>query len=212
MEDKIIKKVEGWQMIVDIYEDYVIKRPKNKEQMRKKIQEHLASKKKLHLLDERIDKLQSDIYNSIKIIQSSNIPKSFLANAIIKKKFIKQEKVILLKEKIDELSINGNIVKTKEIIDKLINFIIELWKYKIHENTYKFYSGYGVNKKEEIVLIDFLEITNNKEKVKKQIINKKWNKPRRYFNKVEKDTADYFIYLANKKLTLANFERNWGVK
>lgn len=106
----------------------------------------------------------------------------------------------------------GNEKEAKRLIRCLIDFIISLWNYKIHENTYKFYSCYGIDKNGNVVLIDFLEITDDKEKVIKQIGNRKWNKSRRYFGKVNDKISNYFIELANKKLTLKILKENWGIK
>jgi len=210
VEDKVLEKKEGWQMNVEIYEDYVIKSPKNKEQMRKKIEKHLIKKNQLYLLDEKINFIHSSISNSLKIIDDSNVPMKLLANATIKNGVIKQDKVVLVKERLYELMAKGEIIKAKKIIDKVIDFIIELWKYKIHENTYKFYSSYGIDSNEEVVLVDFLEITNDAESVKKQIGKKKWDKPKRYFGKVERELREYFINLSNKKLTIDTFRKYWG--
>ena len=207
MKNKLIKKTEGWQMIVEIYNDYVIKHPKNKEQMRKKIQEHLASKKKLHLLDERIDKIQSDIYNSIKIIKGSSIPRKYLSNLkFLKESKIKQTKIRVLEEIFNSFKDQK---KIEEIIDKYIECVVLLWKYKIHENTYKIYSNFGLMDS-EIVLMDPFEITNKKEKVLSQIQRKKWAKPKKYAGKINKKAINYLIKKANETWTEKRLNEVWG--
>lgn len=202
---------EGWQCFVKFEGDKVVKKIKTKKEISKSVKRYLESKDSLDLLGERVEKIHSDIGNSLKIVEISNTPKSFLANAKIKENIIEQDKVISVGEKVNELIKGGNEKEAKKVIEDLIDFIIELWEYKIHENTYKFYSNYGVDKNGSIVLIDFLEITDDKEKVKKQIKNKKWEKPEKYLHKIDKKIADYFIEQANKKLTLNNLEKNWRV-
>ena len=46
-------------------------------------------------------------------------------------------------------------------MNKAINFIIELWKYGIHEKTGKIGYEFGLMKN-KIILIDFGEISENK--------------------------------------------------
>jgi len=203
---------EGWQCFVQIDEDKVIKRIKTKEEMFYSIRRHLEANNKLDKLEERVDKINLSMINSLRIIQESKIPRKYIANANIQDNIIEQDKVILLGEKINGLIRSGNEKEAKRLIEYLIDFIITLWNYKIHENTYKFYSCYGIDKNNNIVLIDFLEITDDREKVTKQIMNKKWNKPERYFGKIDKKISDYFIELANKKLTLKTFQENWRLK
>lgn len=211
MKDKILDKKEGWQMNVEIYENYVKKYPKNKKQIREKIKDYLIYKNQLHLLEEKVEYIHSSIFKSLKIISNSKVPMNILANPTIKNGIIKQDRVIIVKEKLDELIMKGDTKSAKEIIDKIVSFIIELWEYKIHENTCKFYSSYGINKKGKIVLVDFLEITNNVESVENQIGKRKWDKPKRYFGKVNKELREYFIEIANKNLTLDTFRKNWGI-
>ncbi len=201
---------EGWQCFVEIEGNKVIKRLKTKEEMSKKIKEYLKFKNSLELLGERTEKVHSDIKNSLKIIKESSIPKTLLANAEINNNMIKQDKVVLIGDKISELLNENKTEEAEKLIMVLADFILELWRYKIHENTYKFYSNYGLDSNGNVVLIDFLEITDNQEKVKKQIINKKWDNPEGDLHKMNIKISNFFIKLLNKKLTLDNLEKNWG--
>lgn len=202
--------MEGWQCFVEIEGNSVIKILKTKEEVSKKIKEYLEFTNSLEMLEERTEKVYSDIKNSLEIVKSSRVPKDLLANAEINNNKIKQDKVVVIGDKIKELLNENNRKGVERLIIDLVEFILELWRYNIHENTYKFYSNYGLDSSENIVLIDFLEITNDKEKVKKQIINKKWDKPKKYANEVDKESAGFFIQLANKQLILDNLEKNWG--
>lgn len=202
---------EGWQCFVEINDSCVIKKFKTKEQIAKKIEEYLNTEKKSpESLEERTDRVYADIKNSLRILENSNIPRNLLANAKISKDTIKQDKVFLLGDKINELLDKNKLDEAKKLIRSLIDFILELWKYKIHEKTYKFNLNYGVDNGGNIVLIDFLEITDDKEKVKKQIVNKKWDKPERYLDKIDMKIARFLLDLANKELNLDNLEKNWG--
>ena len=201
---------EGWQCFVEIEGNKVIKRLKTKEEVSKKVKEYLKIKNSLELLEERTEKVYSDIKNSLEIIKESRIPKVYLANAEISNNIIKQDKVISIGDKIRELLNENKTGDAEKLIIALVDFIIELWKYKIHEYNYKFYSNYGINNKGNIVLIDFLEITNDKDKVRRDIIKEKWDNPERYLYKIDIKIANLFVKISNKKLTLDNLEKNWG--
>jgi len=203
---------EGWQCFVQISEDKVIKKIKTKEEMFDSIRRYLEANNQLDELEEKVDKINLSTINSLRIIQKSKIPKKYLANASIKENLIEQDRIMPLGDKIIELIKYRDEKEAKKLIEHLIDFIITLWKYKIHENTYKFYSCYGIDKNNDIVLIDFLEITDDKEKVTKQIMDKKWDKPKRYFGKIDEKISDYFIELTNRRLTLNTLERNWGAE
>lgn len=209
MEDIIIKKTGGWQMIVEIYNDYVIKYPKNRDQMEDIIINYLKSIGKEFELQERVDKMINNINKSIKIIKSSSIPRKYLSNLkFLEGSKIKQTKIRVLEEIFNSFKDQK---KIEEIIDKYIEFVVLLWKYKIHENTYKIDSNFGLMDS-EIVLMDPFEITNEKEKVLSQIQRKKWAKPQKYAGKINKKAIDYLIKKANETWTEERLNEVWGTE
>ncbi|MFA4887120.1 MAG: hypothetical protein WC595_02825 [Candidatus Nanoarchaeia archaeon] len=203
---------EGWQCFVEIEGNKVIKRLKTKEEVSKKVKEYLMFKNSLELLEERTEKVYSAIKNSLEVVKESGIPKVYLANAEINNNIIKQDKVVPIGDKISGLLNENRREEAEKLIITLASFILELWRYKIHEYNYKFYSNYGLDNNGNIVLIDFLEITNDKEKVRRHIISKKWDNPERYLHKIDIEIANLFVRILNKNLTLDNLEKNWGGK
>ncbi len=200
------KRLGGWQCWIDIYEGYVIKTPKNKKEIETEVRKFLAWKSKLEELDKRTNKMLSDIKDSTKIIKKSKIPKELLADLeFIENNKVKQKKVIDLKEKIKK----SKSKETKELLDKIIKFWLELWKYRIHEKTFKFLSNLGWDGK-RVVLIDVFELTSNKKKVLKQIKKKQWNKPERFEKHLSKELLDYFMDQLDKNLTEKNLDKYWG--
>jgi len=179
----------GWQCWVDIYSDYVIKTPKTRKEISKTIKRYLDSIGKPDELKDRVNKIIKDVKDSTKIIKSSKIPKKLLAfPKFLSRGKINQKRVIVLDEKFDELLEENRKKEVKQLIDKSIVLLIELWKYELHEKTFKFYSNLGLLNN-EVVLIDFLELTNKKEKVEKQIKNKGW----KHLEKIKKDFAPEVI-------------------
>ena len=206
MKDKVLEKKEGWQMNVDIYDDYVIKYPKNKEQITESILPYLKSIGKEEELEERTKNMIDGVNKATKILKEVNMPSKYLARiTFLNEGKIKQKKVLLL----DQIFITlKNEQQIKKIIDGYINFVVFLWKYGIHENTYKMHSNFGMLE-DKLVLIDPFEITNKKEKVLSQIERKKWAKHSKYGNNLSGEMKDYLIKKANEIWTEEKLNEVW---
>jgi hypothetical protein len=202
---KMIKK-DGWQFWVEIYDDYVIKTPKKKEEIAVNVKKYLDYIGKPEELEKRTLQMLEDIKNSTRIINNSNIPKKLLADL----EFIEERKIKQKTAKVFEKAINES-ENPLELIDKAINFLIKLWTYGIHEKTFKFLSNLGVIK-EEVVLLDPFELTDKREKVEKQIIKKSWKKKILFEKKINKEIKDYFLEKCEELLTIENLNKNWGIK
>jgi hypothetical protein len=207
-----IKRLGGWQCWVDLKKDYVIKTPKTKEEMSKTIKRYLDSINKTEELEYRVKKMQEDIKNSTRIIKSSTIPKELLASPeFLKDRKVRQKRAIVLEDKFDELLKNKNLSEAKKLVDKIIDFLIELWMYGIHEKTFKVYSNLGlINNK--IVLIDLFELTDKKEKVEKQIMNKSWSHLNQLKKCFDPEIIEYFLEQAEKRLTINKLNKVWKIK
>lgn len=198
----------GWQCWVDLYDSYVIKTPKNRAEIKQEVEKFLKWKNKLEELNERTDKMLFDVKNSAKIIKKSKIPKRLLADLeFLENGKIKQKKVLVLEETLKKLK---GIEKLK-LIDKVAKFLLELWKYGIHEKTFKFFSNLGIDKN-KIVLIDVFELTSNKNKVLKQIRKRKWTKPEKFQKHLSTKQIDYLIKKLDKTFTEKNLEKFWRTK
>jgi len=204
MEDRILEKKEGWQMIVEIFNNKIIKYPKNRKQIERVIIPYLKSISKENELEERTSKMINDVNSSIKILKKSGVPMDHFANLkFLKNGKIWQDKVLIL----DDI-FNKDKDKTKKIIDEYISFVIFLWSYGIHENTYKMHSNFGLIDG-KLVLIDPFEITDNKEKVLSQIQRKKWAKHSKYGKNLSKEMIDYLINQANNTWTERKLNEIW---
>jgi hypothetical protein len=200
----------GWQANIEYFEDYVIKTPKTESEIRETITRYLNSIGKIEELDKRVKDMQMGWIEGIRIISKSKIPPKMLGNLeFLKNGKIKQEKVIALEEAWNELVKDGKIKEMKNLVDKTLKFIMKLWKYKIHEKTGKIGYEFGLMG-EDIILIDFGEICQNKNIAKKQIIKRYWEKS---INKhCLKEVANYFNKKAIKVLTIENLNKNWNTK
>ncbi len=202
---KQIKRIGGWQCWINFYKDYVIKTPKTKEEIEENVSRYLRSINKIERLEKIVKTMLNDIKKSTKIINSSKIPKRLLGDVeFLEKGKVKQKRAIVLSE-----ALTNSSNEAKELIKKTTSFLIELWKYGIHEKTFKIWSNYGVLDK-RIILIDLFELTNNKEKVKKQIQKRKWNRPEKFRKILSEKLTNYFINELDKKLTIKNLNKYWN--
>jgi len=202
------KRLGGWQFWVDLYDNHVIKTPKSREEIKEEVEKFLRWKNKLEELDERTDKMIFDIKNATKIIKKSKIPKKYLADLeFLENGKIKQKKVRPLDEVLKKLNKKHRL----GLIDKIIKFLLEMWKYGIHEYTYKVFSNLGLEK-ERIVFIDPFEITSNKNKVLKQIKKQKWAKPEKYQKHLSNAEIDYLMEKLKNTLTEENLNKYWKTK
>ena len=155
----------GLAILVDVYEDYVIKTPKSKKEIKEKVRKFLEWQKISGELNKRTNRIISDTEKSTKIIKRSSIYHKLLANLeFLQNNRIKQKKVTPLFQLIPELSKKDTI----NLFDKIIKFQIEIWKYGMHKKTFKFFSNFGIDNN-SLVLIDAFELTSNKKQVLKQI-------------------------------------------
>ncbi len=205
---KKIKRVGGWQCWVDIYEDYVIKTPKNREEIQREVKKFLIWKNKLDELDIRTEKLISDIVNSTKIIKNSKVPRKLLADLeFLDNGKVRQKRVIVLDEKINELGES----EQKKLMGKVTKFLLVLWKYGIHEKTFKIFSNLGLNNG-RIVLIDVFEITSNKQKVLQQLRRNPWQNPQLFRKHLSEKMTYYLIKQLNNIFTTENLSKHWKLK
>ena len=202
------KRLGGWQFWVDLHDTYVIKTPKSRDDIKEKVEKFLRWKNKLDELDERTNKMILDIKNATKIIKKSKIPRKYLAELeFLENGKIKQKRVKPLDEVLKKL----NKKERLKLIDKIAKFLLGLWGYGIHENTYKFFSNLGLEK-ERVVFIDPFEITSNKNKVLRQIKKQKWAKPEKYQKHLSEDEVDYLMKTLNKTFTEENLNKFWKIK
>lgn len=201
----------GWQCWVDLKKDYVIKTFKTKKEIKEAIKRYLDLIGKSEGLEDKTNKMLKDVEDSKKIIKSSRIPKRLLASPIfLKNGQVKQKRAIVLSDKFKELLHNSGKKEIKEIVDKSIDFMILLWKYGIHEKTFKFYSNLGLIN-DEIVLIDLFEITDKKETVEKQIKNKGWKHLKKIKQHDVSEAIEYFLEQVEKRITTKKLNDVWRI-
>ncbi len=139
----------------------------------------------------------------------TQIPPHLLGNPDFKKGInYEQDKVEIVEKYFNHHSLEEN----KLLIDKYIQLTQFLWEYGIHDVIYKIRANYGVNSKNEIVLIDFNEVTFSKDEALETIQNKDWLRSRWYAQLEEGDLKNYYSDSMNTKITEENFNLHWQKK
>lgn len=202
----------GWQVNVEYFDNHVIKTPKTEGEISKKIFKHLKSKNKLHKLKDTVIKMQNDWENSIEFVKNSNIPLEHLAfPEFLEDEKIKQVKVQMIEDKLTLLIKENNLKEINNLARKIYEFIFVLWSYGFNEKTYKLGTEFGILD-DEIVLIDFGELSVDKEKVEKQIKEKKWSGLKYLKKYTSEEVEKIFTELAEEMLTIEKLNEVWESK
>lgn len=200
----------GWQINVEYSNDYVIKIPKTRDEISNKISKYLHAKGKISELKERIDTLDKDWKNSLDILSRKNIPDYMLGYPeFLSGGRIKQKRAIIIEDALKDFYKDNRMKDIYNTIEKTLDFVKELWKYGVHEKTGKICFEFGLLG-DNIILIDFGELTDKKEVVEKQIRNRKWEKSTK--RHLPPEIADYFNKRASEKLTLDTLDKNWRIR
>ena len=210
MVNRILKK-GGWQTNIKYFKNYVIKTPKTEQEIRERITPHYERIGDIPRIKEKIKKLKSDWINSVKIVKSGIIPLELLAfPEFLRDGKIKQKRVKMLSEEFEELISANKLKESKRLVDKVIEFILNLWSYGVHEVTFKFYTEMGLLNG-NIVLVDIGELTDDKEVVKRQLIKgyKKLEDLRKYHHD---KILNYYQDQIKKKLTIDKLNKVWDSK
>jgi hypothetical protein len=202
----------GWQANIEYFEGYVIKTPKTKVEIRNKIKPHYEYMGILKQLEPTVKKLISDWHSSIKIIKSGKVPlRLFAFPEFLEDGRIKQKRVKMLSEEFKEIMSKGRVKEAKALVDKVIDFIIQLWQYGIHEITFKFYTEMGLLDK-NIVLVDVGELTDDKEWVRRNLEkDEKKLEDLRIIHSYHDEVLDYYQEQVKVRLTVEVLEKNWAI-
>lgn len=118
-----------------------------------------------------------------------------------------QDKVLMIKDKIKNIS-DGDF---RMIVSDYINLIKKLWSFGLNESIYNFTLNNGYDRNNEIVLVDFNEMTFNVDDVEKDIKSKIWLKKSSYL-RLDLEKKKIFRDLMNKEITEESLKNYWGKK
>jgi hypothetical protein len=156
------------------------------------------------LFKKTIRKTISDRKESIENIQKIKLNKKILANPIFKIKEIEQDKVKVLGKYLKK-----DFNEAKKYIDKYIDLTFESWSYGFSDKIFNLTINSGIDKFNNVVLIDFGELTFKKKDVATAIKNIRWEKSWSFKRDLNKEIKKYYKNRMKEKLTLSNLDRFW---
>ena len=127
---------------------------------------------------------------SAEILTKKNIPLSWLGNP----KFIngldyEQDKALPL----HDVFTNSNTEQIKLLIDKFIIFNKQLMEIGVIDKSFNITKNYGLNNNGDVILIDIGELFDNPVRIKKQLIDRAWDKSYVAGCIKNKEAQKYFI-------------------
>ena len=196
-------------MWVELHDTHVLKTPKTRKEVEKSVRRYVRFIGKPEEFSSHVTRVLRDIPRSLYLLKRSHLPPKYLAYPeFLERGVIKQKRVIPLEDEIRRLIASKKIKEARALINKALTFFMSLWQYGIHEKTFKLTSNFGIDGN-QIVLLDFLELTGNKKKVEKQLRKKLWRNATWMKKGYPPTFIDYYLHMADTKLTLHNFRTLW---
>jgi hypothetical protein len=138
------------------------------------------------------------------LVNSAAISDSLLGNFEIHNQIIVQDKVQIWHKIFDGLDLETQ----KNYLLQVVNFYIELWICGLHEYVHNFSINCGIDNYGNVILIDFGEITDDKNRVLKDIelgkILKSWSA-----RSLPADLQQFYAKHINNTLTNENLDLYW---
>jgi hypothetical protein len=199
----------GWQVGVRLYKNHVVKSLRSVREMKIAVSKFLPEPKDKKEIKKRVDNNYSEWDYSMKLVKDNKVPLKMIGDPVfLKKNIIKQKRGIVLKYALRDLYEKKEMKKLKEVIEKTIDFVIELWRYGIVEKTCKISNEYGIIN-DQIVLIDFGAISDKKYIAKNQIKEREWEMRMKW--DLPEEVLKMFNRSAKRRLTIDSLNKNWGI-
>lgn len=134
---------------------------------------------------------------------------SLLGNPKFKENILEytQDKVLIIKKFLEK----SKTEEQKEIVEKYILLIKKLWAYGISDRVFNFTVNNGLNKNEDLILLDFNEITFSQkdieEDIKKEIWIHRWS-----FSHLNPEIKNYYKKRMKEEITIENLNKIWKTK
>lgn len=110
---------------------------------------------------------------SFAILKRKNIPSDWLGNPrFINELDFEQDKA----KPLHDVFANSDVFTTKQVIDKFILFNKRLLEMEVIDKSFNITKNYGLNEKDEIVLIDIGELFDDPVQINQQCVNHAWDR------------------------------------
>ena len=98
------------------------------------------------------------------------------------------------------------------IIDTYIQHIITCWRHDFADTVFNFLINNGIDRNGTLTLLDFNEVTFNKEKVRHDVQTKRWLRAYSFTHHLPEHLKHYYAEQMEKSLTVEKIEEVWGTK
>ena len=140
---------------------------------------------------------------SFNVLKTKNIPADNIANPhFINELDFEQDKVT----PIHDLFSRSDVLSMKNTIDKFIFFNKKLLGLGVIDKSFNITKNYGLNTKDEIVLIDIGELFDSNDAIKKQMIDRAWDKSYVAGCIQNEEVRRYFIEEMDKNFGLSHVQ------
>ncbi len=116
-----------------------------------------------------------------------------------------QDKVLVLGDALR----NCTLREGEDLIDNYIDLILLHWQYGLSERVFNFTANNGVDGQGRVILLDFGEITHNKEKISSRIAAERWLKSWSYKGDLPEQFKRYYQLRMKERLSNEVFEATW---
>lgn len=137
--------------------------------------------------------------HSFEILKAKRIPDAWLGNP----KFLQglnyeQDKA----QPLHDVFRKANTVRIKSLIDAFIAFSKQLFEKGIIDKSFNITKNYGLNEKGEMILIDIGELFDDPQRIRKQLLDRIWDKKYVSGEIKDKEAQEYFIRKMDENFVL----------
>ncbi|TAN50076.1 MAG: hypothetical protein EPN21_09850 [Methylococcaceae bacterium] len=199
---------EGWQCKVYLFRHHVVKVLKTKEEARQIIARERLDKSAD--IDQLVEKTLRDVRTSLELLELRKPPAHLTAHfEVISEGIFLQRRVERLAHTIARLSKQGEYAEVLLLLQRYLALVLDLWRYGIHDTSWKFNKNFGLTPQGELVLLDCLELSGDIEWVAADITQRRWINTRRISSVLPQPLIGIFTAMMEQLLTEEKLRQTW---
>lgn len=98
-----------------------------------------------------------------------------------------------------------------KVINDYVDLLKKLWSFKISDSVFNFSVNCGYDSKDQLVLVDFNEMTFDKKEIADQIENKVWLQRFSYLS-LTRQKQTIFKEIMDREINAENLDKYWGTR
>jgi hypothetical protein len=185
--------------------DRVLKIPNSPTQTKRVIRGWKTGPKSSQALEAYLSLLIEDRALSVEFVDSRPELSSMTGNPVFDAESYTQDKAIPLQE----LFASDDAPKVERALDDYFALTYQQWRFGFADKAYNFASGYGINKKGELIMMDFGEITTDIKVAARDVESRVWLHRRSYLELLPDKYKPYFKQRSDELLTAGRLIEQW---